>query len=163
MTDVKSRLTTVQWVIERNLAWIAAADVKAAVVVTLNVALLGGLATAFSGFREKSLLVYSVSATAIVLSVASLVFVKFAVMPRLEGPPQSLLYFGRIAQMDRVDYVDRVSSSSDEALLQDWARQAHRNAEIAGIKHKWVRRALVALLSSGIPWLLAIYLMAVVK
>jgi len=45
MTDVKSRLTTVQWVIERNLAWIAAADVKAAVVALARTPLFPQLAS----------------------------------------------------------------------------------------------------------------------
>ena len=44
MSPAKDRLTTAQWILERNLAWIAAADAKVAIIVTINVAMLGGLA-----------------------------------------------------------------------------------------------------------------------
>ena len=53
MTLVKDRLTTAQWILERNLAWIAAADAKVAISVTINVAMLGGLGGIF-GWTEAN-------------------------------------------------------------------------------------------------------------
>ncbi len=49
----KDRLAIAQWVLERHLAWIAAAEVKVGVIVALDTALLGGLAAAF-GVSEIS-------------------------------------------------------------------------------------------------------------
>ena len=42
--ESNKRLLTAQWVMDVNLKWIAAAEVKTGVVVTLSVAMLGGLA-----------------------------------------------------------------------------------------------------------------------
>lgn len=42
MSSDKERLQTAQWVLERNLAWIAAAEVKVGVIVAIDTAMLGG-------------------------------------------------------------------------------------------------------------------------
>lgn len=41
MTD-DERLKAAQWVLERNLAWVAAAEVKVGVIVAIDTAMLGG-------------------------------------------------------------------------------------------------------------------------
>ncbi|MBO9688018.1 MAG: hypothetical protein J7598_15535 [Mitsuaria chitosanitabida] len=46
MSSKNERLQTVQWVFERQLAWIAAADAKVAVVITLDLALIAAAAAA---------------------------------------------------------------------------------------------------------------------
>ncbi len=56
MPLAKDRLTTAQWILERNLAWIEAADAKVAIIVTINVAMLGGLAGTFGWSDTPDLL-----------------------------------------------------------------------------------------------------------
>ncbi len=48
MSGDKERLLIAQWVLERNLSWIAAAEVKVGVIVAIDTALLGSLGAAFS-------------------------------------------------------------------------------------------------------------------
>jgi len=48
VSDEVERLRVAQWVLERNLGWIAASEVKAGVVVAIDTAMFGALATAFS-------------------------------------------------------------------------------------------------------------------
>ena len=48
MSTENERLQTAQWVLERNLGWIAAAEVKVGAIVAIDTAMLGGLGAAFS-------------------------------------------------------------------------------------------------------------------
>lgn len=48
------RLKFAQWVLERNLSWIAASDVKTGVVVAVDTAMLAGLVTAFAGHAARN-------------------------------------------------------------------------------------------------------------
>lgn len=48
MSSDKDRLPIAQWILERNLAWVAAAEVKVAVIVTIDMALLGSIEAAYS-------------------------------------------------------------------------------------------------------------------
>ncbi|WP_233099873.1 hypothetical protein, partial [Acidovorax sp. IB03] len=43
MSTENERLQTAQWVLERNLGWIAAAEVKVGVIVAIDTAMLGGV------------------------------------------------------------------------------------------------------------------------
>ena len=45
------RLQTTQWVIERQLGWIAAADTKVAVVIAIDTAMVAALAAAFTSAK----------------------------------------------------------------------------------------------------------------
>ena len=73
--------------------------------------------------------------------------------PRLSGPPASVLYFNKIAMSDGDCYRIRVDGLNDEELFDDYARQCHRNAEIARDKFYWLRKANIALFVATIPWL----------
>jgi hypothetical protein len=159
MTDETNRLTNAKWILERNLAWIAAADIKAGVVISINLAMLGGLAAAYSSATSKASATYWVSLAALVLSGLSLICTKFVVIPRVEGPWDSLIFFGPIAKKQRHEYVEKMRGVLDGELLEDCAKQIHRNAQIAQSKHLWVRRAIVCLFGSGIPWGVAMFLL----
>jgi len=50
----KERIITAQWVLERNLAWIAAAEVKVGVVVAINTAMLGGLGASYGAVDKAA-------------------------------------------------------------------------------------------------------------
>ena len=160
MVDVKSRLATAQWVLERTLGWISAAEIKVGVIVTIDVGMLGGLAAAFAATPKKTPWVYVLAISAAALAVVALGCAAYAVKPRLDGPKKSLLFFGRITDLPRADFVDRFKTESDEELLDDWTEQIHRNAEIAKEKHAWVTKAMAWSFLSAIPWVLAVAILA---
>ena len=54
MNTETERLQAAQWMLERNLAWIAAAEVKVGVIVAIDTAMLGGLGVAFSAADVKT-------------------------------------------------------------------------------------------------------------
>lgn len=159
MADTKEKLATAQWVFERTLGWIAQAEIKIGIVATIDIAMLGGLAAAFSEVTAKTCLMYTSSGLAAVFSVAGIACAAFSLLPRLNGPDHSLLFFGRVASLGRADYVTRFKQSSDEDTLNDWLEQIHRNAEIAKAKHFWVRKAMELSFLGAIPWVIALALL----
>lgn len=159
--DTKQRLATAQWVLERHLAWIAAAEVKVGVIVAINTALLGGLAAAFAASDNTARVawtyVFLLSAAA--SSVIGLFCAAMAVLPRTTGPKDSLLFFGPIAAQDSADFGELFHHATDEHLLADWTDQIHRNAEIARDKYAWVRRSMYWSFFAATPWVVAIGLL----
>src|SRR5260221_11389452 len=148
----QDRLKTAQWILERNLAWVASADVKVGVLVAIETAMLGGLGSVYSSASSKPSLFLLFTVIAAVTSVLGLVCAALAAMPRTSGPESSLLFFGPISRMSSADYVDRLQRASSAELLADCGAQIHRNAEIAASKHAWVRKAMGWSFASSLPW-----------
>lgn len=165
MSTNSERLQTAQWIFERQLAWIAAADTKVAAVITLDLALiaaLGALGTAEKaevwGRSENAWAAVFTVLTLIPL-IISLGCAAHALTPRPEGPPASLLFFGKVVSLERSDYVAKLATSTNEALLNDFAEQVHRNAEIACTKFRYVRVAMVMCFISLLFWIPAVLTM----
>lgn len=158
MIDDKERLKIAQWVLERNLAWISAAEVKVGVIVAINTAMLGGVGAAFSSSdvvtRTAWAYVWTVGSA---LALASSLFcAAMTVLPRVNGPLKSLVFFGRISKLDQAEYVAKFRVATDEKLLEDTLAQVHRNAEIACAKFSWVQVSIRWSFLSILPWFLAI-------
>lgn len=153
------RLQTAQWVLERNLAWIAAAETKVGVVVAIDTAMLGGLGAAFSSAEvavRTQHWTFLFTMVAALLLGAGLSCAAMAVLPRVDGPSKSLLFFGRIGPCADVDYTRNFRSASVDDLLEDWTAQIHRNAQIACEKFKWVRMGIQWSFLAILPWFSAI-------
>jgi hypothetical protein len=150
------RIEIARWVLERNLAWIAAADAKVGVVVAMDTAMLAGLGAALSTAPAKSALLILVAVAAALALARGLYCAAMAVLPRIDGPQDSLLFFQPISKMPLNKYQEQFIGATDVALLQDCLSQIHRNAEIAATKHAWVRSAMGWSFVSAVPWLLVI-------
>lgn len=143
MSINKERLNHAQWVFDKVLGWVAAAEVKVAAICAIDTAMLAGLASLFLGEGDRS-------AWANLFGGASLLSLFFAIgsaalvlIPRLNGgPSHSLLYFGKIADLSSDEYANKFSTATEEELLQDWTAQIHYNARIAQKKHCWTTRCL---------------------
>ena len=158
MSTDRDRLHTAQWVLERNLAWIAAAEVKVGVIVAIDTAMLGGLGAAFSeadGSARTHWAWFFSIATVICLG-SGLFCAAMAVLPRISGPEKSLLFFGRVGLSDGAEYVRNLRAATDADLLEDWTAQIHRNAQIACDKFAWVRKSMWWSFLSVLPWFPAI-------
>jgi hypothetical protein len=151
--DTQQRIATAQWVLERNLAWIATAEIKVGVIVAIDTALLGGLAAAFgaSDSAARTVWTYLFILVAAGAAVLGLFCAAMAVLPRTSGPKNSLLFFGTIAAQDATTYSTRFNQATDEQLLADWTDQIHRNAQIAHDKYAWVRKSMVWSFVAAIP------------
>lgn len=161
MIDHKNRLLTAQWVLERNLAWITAAEVKVGVIVAINTALLGSLGAAFSGSEavNKTSWAYVFAISAGVAAIIGVCCAAMTVLPRTTGPEKSLVFFGRISSLDEAEYVQQFKNATDLELLDDWSAQVHRNAQIATTKYSWVRKSMYWSFLSLVPWLPAIIML----
>lgn len=160
MIDSKDRLPTAQWILERNLAWIAAADAKVAIIVTINTAMLGGLAGTF-GWTDahRTCWAYLAGLVAFLLSGTGVFCAAMAMFPRTNGPKQSLLFSVPVAGMPLSDYQAALRDRTDDQLLEDFAGQVHRNAEIAKSKFEWVRLAMIWSFLGMPAWVVAIGVM----
>jgi hypothetical protein len=155
---VRDRLIVAQWVFERHLAWIAAAEVKVGVIVAIQTAMLGGLAAAFSvsDLAARTAWAYLATLSAAGLGVLSIFCAAMVLMPRTSGPETSLLFFAKVTNFSPEEYFEKFLKSSPEELLRDWTAQIHRNAEIAMDKYFWVRRSIGWAFFSTVPWIFSI-------
>jgi hypothetical protein len=157
------RLNNAKWIFERQLNWIATADVKVGVVVSLHVAMLGGLGAAYSVASSKSTWVNIMAFGYVLCALFALVCAALALWPRTRGPIQSLIFFVRVAEIRCEDYVDAFCSQNDDNFLKDITTQIHRNAEIARDKYSNVGKAMMASFVGSIPWVTAIGLLVMPK
>jgi hypothetical protein len=159
--DTQQRIAIAQWIFERHLAWIAAAEVKVGVIVAIDTALLGGLAAAFgaSECAARTMYTYFFTLVAAGAAILGLFCSAMAVLPRTNGPKNSLLFFGPIAAQDAASYGTRFKQATDEQLLEDCTDQIHRNAQIACDKYAWVRRSMILSFFAAFSWVFAIALL----
>ena len=156
MSSDKERLLVAQWILERNLGWIASADAKIGVILAIDTAMLGGLAAAFGMATLKTPWIWLSTTVAAVFAVIAVYCAAMAIIPRVEGPRTSLIYFGGIAKNSAADFASQFRSATDAQLLDDTAAQIHRNAEIARDKYAWVRAATLWSFLFALPWMAAI-------
>lgn len=156
----EERLRTAQWILERNLGWVAAAEVKVAVVVTIDVAMLGALAAAFAASKPEARTAWAYLTTVLSGSTGALgVFcAAMSVLPRVNGP-DSLIFFGKIARHKSADFETAFQKATTASMLSDCLAQIHRNAEIARDKFSWVRVAMAWSFASVTPWIAALTLL----
>lgn len=154
----RERLQVAQWVLERNLAWIAAAEVKVSVIVAIDTAMLGGLGAAFgaTGSAARTTWAYLWIVIATVALAGGILCAAMAVLPRVTGPTKSLVFFGRIGPCADAEYIAQFRQATDSDLLADWTAQIHRNAQIACDKFAWVRKSMYWSFLSVVPWFAAI-------
>lgn len=156
MSTSKERIETARWILERNLEWISAAESKVGFVVAIVTAMIAGLAAAYSDADKVSTLGAGTSAGAVFLCMLSIVSAASCVRSRTDGPPLSLVFFSRIVEMNSREYVERLSTATEDELLEDLARQIHRNAQIAKEKHAWASTAMNLAFWAAPFWALAI-------
>lgn len=154
-----SRLETAQWVFERQISWINAADVKVGVIVALVLALLGGLASAFNISEPdcRRWWTYVLIGVTTLFLVLALCYAARALNPKTDGPSESLLFFGPISKKAVTHYQEQFSSATEEALLLDWTKQIHRNAFIACEKYKSVKLSMRFSFLAAVPWSAAVF------
>lgn len=158
MSSERERLVVAQWVLERNLTWVAAAEVKVGVIVAIDTALLGSVGAAYAGADvvARTAWAYLWAIGAAGAAAAGILCAAMAVLPRLTGPAKSLVFFARVGTLDQAEYFEKFKNASDAQLLEDWTAQIHRNAQIACDKYSWVRASMYWSFVSVIPWFAAI-------
>ena len=150
------RIHFAQWVLERNLYWIATAESKVGFVVAIVTAMLAALATAYNSAAEVRLVGAIATGLTIAFCVASIFFAAVCVRSRTTGPERSLIFFGCIEKKSAVDYESSLLKVDLKALLGDLSAQIHRNAEIASEKHRSATRSIYLAFAAAPCWSAAI-------
>lgn len=155
-TNIAERIKYAQWLLERNLAWIAQAEVKVAVVISLDAGMLSAAAAAYTTSSNKTAWAILASVVFGILVISALGCAAMVVKPQVGGPLTSFIFFGRITEKTAADYSAALIAAADSELLTDLSAQVHRNAEIAAVKHQWVRLAILWSFLAATAWIVAI-------
>ncbi|MCB4811712.1 DUF5706 domain-containing protein [Methylovorus menthalis] len=133
------KLEFAKWTLERNLAWIAAAEIKVGYIVAINTALISALASIYTNDSSNhgawAILFVSI---AIFIHLLSIIYSSVAVLPKTDGP-ESNIFFGKISNISRATYENKMANITDDMLITDCIHQIHRNSEISRDKFKAVR------------------------
>ncbi len=154
--DMTEKLAYLNTCLNRNLAWVAAADQKVAPVFSIDLAMIGVLCGAASKVGHWPLVVGICAGLSGLTLLSSMVLAACVGFPRLKGPKDSAVFFGGIANHDKTMFVEKMLGGVTREMLEDVARQTHRNAEIACLKFAHVRTAMILMFASIPFWLVAV-------
>jgi asparagine synthetase B (glutamine-hydrolysing) len=158
MTDIE-RIEHARWILERNIAWIAQAEVKVAVIISLDAAMLSALAAAYTANNSKTAWAILLSIMCGLVMLGAFISSFMVVKPRTGGPDTSYVFFGKIVMKKRDAFSDDFAKVTVEQYLRDLTDQIHRNAEIACEKHGWVRLAAMWSFAAGAFWIPSVALL----
>ncbi|WP_371164803.1 Pycsar system effector family protein [Buchananella felis] len=127
-------------------------------IVAFVGALIATLVTIVIEVGSASIAMIVLEGVSALLMLLSVAFAAAGLFPRLGSKDEvhvnSLIYFEDIAQehSSGVEYSKRLAASLDEdgALLVHVGAQVYVNSVIASKKYKWVNRALVSAVLSGV-------------
>jgi hypothetical protein len=144
---------------EAQQAWTASVDIKASIVLVVEVALAGaaGKSLLVSGgvlhdARGLHLAVAILAAVLLALAVGCALWVVFPRLERRAGQQKAepgLIYFGHLRQRS-VDDIEKALAGLDAAgERHEIARQLRVTAQVAWKKHAWLQKSL-AFLAAGV-------------
>lgn len=152
MRDDSERIIYAQWVFERTLAAIGAAEVKLSVIITINLAMLVGLGGALLPAQAIIGWHLLLPIEAAIGIFASLICCAFVLIPRLQGPERSIIFFGIVGKKSQKDYFTEFTQAGEDAILDDLIAQIRINSQIACKKYNWIRTSMICSLLSIPPW-----------
>lgn len=156
--DTTDEVALLEKALDRQLAWIDAANARTGAVTTLATAMLGVLAALSPAKGEVWTCPQVIVAGSVAAALAAcLLMCALTLLPKTKGPSSSLIFFARIAGRDRDAFVKDVLSRTESDYLNDLAAQVHVNAAIAARKYAWVQRAMYIFFFSVLPWVVAVY------
>jgi hypothetical protein len=145
--------------LSRLLEWIKSADTRISLILPLSTAMLGTIAALLPKFSLWTWCIGLSVTLSILLLAASLISVSVALFPRTNGPNNSNVFFGGINTKGLEQYRNEINQLNEEQYKTDLINQCFINARIANIKFYWVKKSLMFLLLSSLPWLFTIYVL----
>ncbi|MFV5585378.1 Pycsar system effector family protein [Acinetobacter oleivorans] len=144
-----------KWLLDKQLTWISNGDIKIGAIVTLNLAMLAGLAAFFNAKDALFLLdiLYTITAISIIVGIC---FCKMGFKPKFSPPNESNIFFGTIIKKDLTAFIQEIDNLTKEDFSKDLANQVHRNAHIACIKYQYLSKATLTLVITSILWAVTI-------
>lgn len=158
-----NKLDLLDRILTKNLTWINGADAKGTLLFAVDSAMLAVMAALVPSMNLWNISTAIFAVLVLICLSVSVIFIVAASFPRLDGPRNSLIYFGGIAAHDENQYVQKILDGVTEDLLVDFARQCHRNAEIAKTKYDMLKKAIVCTFLALPVWLASVWLMYPLK
>lgn len=146
-----------QYILDKQLGWIAAADSRLSLVLPLSTAMLGALAVYATTPSAWTLMAGIPAAFALFFLSMSIVFCACASFPRTNGTKCSLVFFGGIVSRDAAQFRADIKAAQKGDLQDDLIDQCHINAQIASTKFTWIKRGMASMLAAMLPWAFAMY------
>jgi hypothetical protein len=154
---VEEQVRIAEVTLTRQLDWVSRADNKASFVIGLETAMVGVLAAVATPPRAWDPALTVLVCSAIALLAVGFYFIYSATFPELSGPPESLIFFGRIAELPYDHFEIRAVNQALSDYLADLLRQCHQNAVIADKKYRYVKASYRMLSLAAVPWALTVY------
>ncbi|WP_171956257.1 Pycsar system effector family protein [Stenotrophomonas maltophilia] len=153
--DQDELIAHLRWVLERQLHWIGAADVKAGGMIGAYMALAAIAATLLDSASPpataKLLFIFAAIAMVPALVCAVLVF-----FPRDASKRRSSIFFREIADLEIDRFMDAARRQTTSQVIDDLLGQIHINAGIASTKHDFAKHSIVFGAASLALWVLAV-------
>lgn len=147
----------------RLLDWIKSADTRISLILPLTTAMLGTIAALTPAYSKWTWCIGLSVSVSVVLLVCSLVSISMALFPRTNGPVNSMIFFGGIQTRTLEEFRGEVSNFDEDEYKNDLINQCYINSKIASSKFKWVKKSLIFLMLSSLPWFYTVYVLFGIK
>lgn len=144
-----------RWVLERQLHWIGAADVKAGGMIGVYMALAAIAATLLDSASPpaSAKFLFLLAAMTLLPALACAVAVFF---PRDASQRRSSIFFGEIAALEMDRFMDAARRQNADLVVEDLLGQIHINAKIALSKHSFAKISIIFGAASLAIWIAAV-------
>lgn len=153
------------WVRERAekslsqmIDWIGRHDSRSAGLMGITVAMMGALSAATPAVKQwNGIFVFALAVASTGFAIILYQLMRGQI-PRLRAGKPSLSFFGTVAGLPHDEFRSRFVKMTEEEYLDDVLNQCYVNARILRSKFRCLKRGLIALLLTAIPWAWAISL-----
>lgn len=158
--DREGRVEHLRWLLERELHWVASADVKAGGLIAAYMALVAIAASILIESATPSPAAKILFGISGLLMVPAFGFALSVFFPRTKANHDSLIFFGEIAKRSAAEFHERLQALDSQVIELDLSNQIHINAVIADCKHHHARCSIAIGGFSLAAWLVAVVTLA---
>lgn len=158
LLDMTQRIDIAEKQLERLLEWIPILDTKFNIILGIELAMLGLLASFAPPFKVWEWHTYILTVLTLFFLLKSLLSFYIANNPHLDGPSDSLIFFESVARLSKDLYRTMFYRQTQQEYLTDILTQCHINSLIISKKFQLLKVAYNNLLLSALFWVILIVL-----
>lgn len=144
--------------LSQMIDWIGRHDSRSAGLMGITVAMMGALSAATPAVKQwNGLFMFALGLAAAGFGMVLYQLMRGAI-PRMRASKPSLSFFGSVAAMPQDEFRERFVNMTEEEYIDDILNQCYVNARILRSKFRCLKRGLIALLITALPWTWAISL-----
>lgn len=155
--NLNDRINFLEKNLERQIEWIRAADTKIVPLMFITTSLLGTTAAFISKTETISGFILFFAVTCVSMLLLTLYCIVMVSFPRIKNNDKSLILFEGIKHSGYKTFEKKMHELSQETHFKELAKMCHSSSLIASRKFFYVKRAMIFLFSSILPWVLLVY------